>query len=133
MSTQDQFDAITLFTEDLAASRSFYEDVLGLRCIFEDETSAAFQLGSSIVNLLTLPAATELISPGAVAGRESGARFQLTIGVEDVDARCAMLEQHKVTLVNGPMDRPWGMRTACFADPSGHLWEFAQELLGDEG
>ena len=62
MSTQDQFDAITLFTEDLAASRSFYEDVLGLRCIFEDETSAAFQLGSSIVNLLTLPAATQLTS-----------------------------------------------------------------------
>jgi uncharacterized glyoxalase superfamily protein PhnB len=26
------------------------------------------------------------------------------------------------------MDREWGMRTAAFADPDGHIWEFAQEL-----
>jgi uncharacterized glyoxalase superfamily protein PhnB len=26
------------------------------------------------------------------------------------------------------MDRPWGIRTACFADPSGHIWEIAADL-----
>lgn len=30
-----------------------------------------------------------------------------------------------IDLVNGPIDRPWGIRTALFADPDGHLWEFA--------
>ena len=38
-----------------------------------------------------------------------------------------------VALLNGPVDRPWGLRTACFADPGGHLWELAQELGGDRG
>ena len=32
-----------------------------------------------------------------------------------------------VELLNGPMDRPWGIRTAAFADPAGHIWEIAQE------
>ena len=26
------------------------------------------------------------------------------------------------------MNRAWGMRTAAFADPDGHVWEVAQEL-----
>jgi uncharacterized glyoxalase superfamily protein PhnB len=30
--------------------------------------------------------------------------------------------------VNGPVDRPWGRRTAAFADPAGHAWEVAQLL-----
>jgi uncharacterized glyoxalase superfamily protein PhnB len=24
------------------------------------------------------------------------------------------------------MDRPWGIRTASFRDPGGHIWEIAQ-------
>ena len=30
-----------------------------------------------------------------------------------------------VELLNGPMDRPWGIRTASFKDPAGHIWEIA--------
>jgi uncharacterized glyoxalase superfamily protein PhnB len=35
-----------------------------------------------------------------------------------------------VSLLNGPIDRDWGMRTAAFADPDGHVWEVAQALGG---
>jgi uncharacterized glyoxalase superfamily protein PhnB len=38
------------------------------------------------------------------------------------------LEQHGVKMINGPVDQPWGRRTAAFADPAGHLWEIAQVL-----
>jgi uncharacterized glyoxalase superfamily protein PhnB len=48
--------------------------------------------------------------------------------VDDTDAVCAELARHGVELVNGPIDREWGVRTACFADPAGHLWEVAQAL-----
>jgi uncharacterized glyoxalase superfamily protein PhnB len=30
-----------------------------------------------------------------------------------------------VKLLNGPIDRPWGPRTASFMDPAGHIWEIA--------
>ncbi|MDQ3782600.1 MAG: VOC family protein, partial [Actinomycetota bacterium] len=29
-------------------------------------------------------------------------------------------------LLNGPVDRPWGVRTASFRDPAGHIWEIAR-------
>ena len=119
-------DAITLFVEDLPRSRSFYEDVFGLPVVFEDDASVVFKFGGTLVNLLKTEAAQELIEPAAVASRDDGSRFQLTIEVDDVDATCAELAERGVELLNGPMDRPWGVRTASFRDPGGHIWEIAK-------
>ena len=84
-----------------------------------------FRFGSMLVNLLVAGAAPELIEPAAVAAPEAGARFQLTIDVADVDATCAELARRGVALLNGPLNRPWGVRTAAFVDPGGHIWEVA--------
>lgn len=120
--------AITLFVEDPRRSRAFYEQVFDLPPIYEDDDSAAFRFETTIVNLLRLPAAQELIEPAAVADRDSGSRFQLTIWIDDADAVCSELAARGVQLLNGPLDRAWGMRTASFMDPDGHIWEIAQEL-----
>jgi lactoylglutathione lyase len=120
--------AITLFVENPRRSQSFYQEVFDLSAIYEDEDSAGFKFDNTIVNLLRIPAARELIDPGAVASREAGSRFQLTIWVDDADAVCAELATRGVELLNGPMNREWGMRTASFTDPDGHIWEIAQKL-----
>ena len=117
--------AITLFAEDLAATKQFYLEVFGLPVFYEDPNSAVFKFGDTLINLLDVGEAPELIAPAAVASRDAGSRFQFTLGVDDVDAMCAELERRGVTLINGPIDRPWGIRTACFADPAGHIWEIA--------
>ncbi len=117
--------AITLFVEDLAAAKQFYQDVFGLPVTFEDDDSAVFAFGGTLVNLLRATAAGELIEPAAVAPRGVGSRFQLTVNVADVDATCAELARRGVELLNGPLDRPWGVRTASFVDPGGHIWEIA--------
>jgi catechol 2,3-dioxygenase-like lactoylglutathione lyase family enzyme len=117
---------ITLFVDDLARSKTFYQDVFGLPIVYEDENSAVFNFDQFSINLLTSSAAHELIEPATVAGPESGARFQFTITVDDVDAMCAVLGERGVALLNGPIDRPWGIRTASFMDPGGHIWEIAQ-------
>jgi len=121
-------DAITIFTEDLDASRKFYLEVFGLPVMFEDESSAVFKFDNTIINVLRESAAHQLVEPGAVASQQAGARVVLTVGVENVDAVCAELARRGVTLLNGPMNRPWGIRTASFTDPGGHVWEFAQDL-----
>jgi len=118
--------AITLFVEDLDAAKKFYREVFGLPVTFEDADSAVFRFGSTLINLLKTAAAHELITPATVAGQEAGTRFQLTIEVEDVDAMCRELVSRGVELLNGPMDRPWGIRTASFRDPGGHIWEIAK-------
>jgi len=123
-----RIDAITLFVEDLERARLFYEKVFGLPVFYEDDNSAVFRFENTLINLLQISAARDLIEPGVVAGPGVGSRFQLTIPVDDVDAACAELAARGVELLNGPMNRPWGLRTASFADPGGHIWEFAQPL-----
>ena len=117
--------AITLFVEDLGAAKQFYEDVFGLTIHYEDENSAVFKFGTTLVNLLSRDAAPELVAPAAVADPDAGVRFQFTLEVDDVDATAAELVERGAELLNGPMDRPWGIRTASFRDPGGHIWEIA--------
>jgi catechol 2,3-dioxygenase-like lactoylglutathione lyase family enzyme len=120
--------AITLFVDDPKQSKGFYARVFRASTVYEDDDSVAFEFENLLVNLLRAPAANELIEPAAVAPREAGARFQLTIWVEDADAVCDQLSAAGVELLNGPQDREWGMRTAAFADPDGHVWEVAARI-----
>ncbi len=118
--------AITVFVDDLAAAKEFYRGVFGLPVKFEDDDSVVFDFGNTLINLLATTAARELIEPAAVADQGAGSRVQFTIEVDDVDAVCAALATRGVQLLNGPMDRPWGVRTASFRDPGGHIWEIAK-------
>jgi catechol 2,3-dioxygenase-like lactoylglutathione lyase family enzyme len=118
--------AITLFAEDLPATKRFYQDVFGLPVHYEDNNSAVFNFGNTLINLLVATEAPELIAPVAVGGPDAGPRVQFTITVDDVDATCAELAKRGVELLNGPIDRPWGIRTAAFRDPAGNVWEIAK-------
>jgi catechol 2,3-dioxygenase-like lactoylglutathione lyase family enzyme len=118
--------AVTLFAEDLAATRRFYEDVFELPIVYEDANSAVFRFGETMINLLDVREAPELVAPAMVGGADTGARFQFTLEVDDVDAMCERLRARGVELLNGPIDRPWGIRTASFRDPAGHIWEIAK-------
>jgi catechol 2,3-dioxygenase-like lactoylglutathione lyase family enzyme len=117
--------AITLFVEDLAAAKRFYSDVFQLPVFFEDDNSTVFKFGDTLVNLLKVSEAPALVVPATVATPDAGVRFQFTLGVDDVDAMVDELKSRGVELLNGPMDRPWGIRTASFRDPGGHIWEVA--------
>ncbi len=125
--------AITLFVEDPRQSKTFYERVFDAPAVNEDEDSVAFKFENMIVNLLRTSSAHDLIGPALVGGRETGSRFQLTIWVDDADAVCAELARRGVKLLNGPIDRHWGLRTATFMDPDGHVWEIAQAIAAAAG
>ena len=76
---------VTLFVEDLTSSRPFQS---GLRppVHFEDQDSAVFKSGDTLINLLRDTEARELIASAPLAGRTAGARSQLTLQVEHVDS-----------------------------------------------
>jgi lactoylglutathione lyase len=127
----NKIEVISLFVEDVAAVKKFYVDVFGLDVIYEDEVSAVVRMENLIINLLHVGEAPELIEPATLGSADAGARAMLTIRVDDANAVAAELEQHGVKLLNGPIDRPWGRRTAAFADPAGNVWEIAQELSSE--
>ena len=126
-------DFITLFADDLERSTAFYREVFGLSLIYQDENSAVFRFANTGINLLRSGAAGDLIRPGAVARQDAGARLVFTIDVDDVDEVCAELSARGVELLNGPVNRPWGRRTASFTDPGGHIWEIAEDLPRADG
>lgn len=121
-------EVITLFVEDLQRARAFYRDVFGLETVYEDANSTVLRLENLMINLLATASAGTLVEPVAVGGSRSGPRLLFTIRVGDVDAVCAELARHGVEVLNGPIDRSWGRRTAAFADPAGNVWEVAQVL-----
>ena len=123
-----QIEVITLFVEDVEAAKAFYVDVLGTEVIFGDEASAVVKLENLMINLLQVANAPELVEPAKVGGSTGGARALYTIKVDDTDAAYEELTSRGATFLNGPIDRPWGRRTAAFADPAGNVWEIAQEL-----
>ena len=120
--------AITMFIDDTQRSKAFYEQVFGAKAVYEDENAVAFEFENMVVNMLRVPAAHELIAPAPVGDADAPRRFQLTIWVQDTDAVCEQLAARGVELLNGPMDREWGMRTAAFTDPDGHVWEVAAKI-----
>jgi catechol 2,3-dioxygenase-like lactoylglutathione lyase family enzyme len=128
VSKLDSVGAITLFIEDRQRAKSFYEKAFDVEAVYEDENSIAFQFENMVVNLLVTREAHDLIGPAVVAEQEAGARFQLTIWVDETNAVCEELARRGVELLNGPIDRPWGLRTAAFADPDGHIWEVAAKI-----
>jgi catechol 2,3-dioxygenase-like lactoylglutathione lyase family enzyme len=89
--------------------------------------SFGVELDNLFVNLLQRGEAVEELL-GPVPAANGGASFELTIWVEDADAVCADLVGRGVSIATGPLDRPWGMRTAAFLDPDGYVWEVAAKL-----
>jgi catechol 2,3-dioxygenase-like lactoylglutathione lyase family enzyme len=119
---------VSLVQERLDEAKAFYTEVFELQAVFEDENNAVFKIGETVVHLLRIGAAPDLIGPGAVAAPSAGHRAQLTVKVDDVDGLCRQLVQRGVRIQSGPMDRSWGIRTANFEDPGGHLWEVWADL-----
>lgn len=120
--------AITLFVEELDKTKAFYQRMLELPVVYQDDVSAVFKFGSTLINLLLTSQADELINPAKFAGQDAGNRCVYTLEVEDVDAKCAEWQGRGIRLLNGPMNRPWGIRTASVQDPAGHIWELAGKM-----
>jgi catechol 2,3-dioxygenase-like lactoylglutathione lyase family enzyme len=121
-------EVVTLFVDDLGAARKFYDEVFAPEVLFESEDGAVLRFAGMAVNLLRIDQAPELVAPKRIGTLEDGPRLMFTVKVEDCRAAYEELVAKGVAFLNGPIDRPWGRRTAAFADPSGNVWEIAEEL-----
>jgi catechol 2,3-dioxygenase-like lactoylglutathione lyase family enzyme len=124
---EKQIFAINLIVGDLERSKTFYREVFGLHPLNEGEAFALFRFKDMYFMLRHDPA-HQATPPGEVLGLAQKGVGQFAIVVEDVDAVGAELDDHGVTLISGPADRDWGMRTITFADPGGYTWGIAQDL-----
>jgi catechol 2,3-dioxygenase-like lactoylglutathione lyase family enzyme len=126
-----QIGAMTLFVPDLGEARKFYADAFGLEAQPMGEDTAMLRFGDMAVFLHKAAAAARPLPEILEEARKGAGQFAIIVG--DVDAVCAQIASRGVQPLSGPADREWGMRTATFADPAGHVWEIAQELPGGDG
>jgi lactoylglutathione lyase len=120
--------AIILFVADLRRSRVFYHEVLGLDVEFEDDDSVGFKIEGLAFIVLQVDRARVQLQGEPTATPGAGATAFLTTFTGDVDALHAKLVERRVPFFQTPTDQPWGMRTAYFKDPDGHVWELAQPI-----
>lgn len=120
--------AIILFVAELQKSRVFYHEVVGLEVEFEYDQSVGFKLEGSAFIVLQVDRARVQLRGQPVATPGAGATAFLTAFTEDADALHAKLVERGVRFFQEPTDQLWGMRTAYFKDPDGHIWEIAQPI-----
>lgn len=116
------FAELTLETDDLEQMRSFYEGVLGLEVLSDDEPDRLWLQVSDHARLgLWTPGRKEF---GDRGGRHVHFAFSSTPGrIDDLVGR---LRANDVE-VRGPVEHPGGDRSIYFKDPAGNLveaWDF---------
>jgi catechol 2,3-dioxygenase-like lactoylglutathione lyase family enzyme len=99
-----------LYVSDLARSRRFYTDLLGLKVLLEE--SGYVRVG---------------VPDGLHIGMEVGKPWQIgahgiemNLEVDDVDAWTRRLREAGIRIDQGPSDMPWGARHSFFQDPDGY-------------
>jgi len=118
-------DYVILYVRDLERSIGFYREVIGLQFKLQGDGYAEFATEGARFGLYDRARLPELIGREATAGDPGG---EVVFLVEDVDAEAARLRAAGVTILSGPVDRPWGHRTVHLLDPDGFVVELAQEI-----
>jgi catechol 2,3-dioxygenase-like lactoylglutathione lyase family enzyme len=121
-----RFFAVTLFVDDLARERQLYADVFGMPVADESPENVVFRFpGDVFINLNVVDAMPTHVGRDQATPAGTPSRTMLTVEVDDVDAVVARLKEDGVEVLIGPIDRPWGSRTATIADESGNFWELS--------
>jgi lactoylglutathione lyase len=124
---------MVLFAKDLARTRDFYRDVIGLKYKHGEEgVDAYFEIGPDGLLVISHDTADNLLSPADVDHEPAhGARSVIVAPVEDVDAAYEELRAKGVEFIRAPEDRHWGLRCAHFKDPEGNVWEIHTPVKED--
>jgi len=98
-------------TEDLAAARQFYHDVLGLDLLMDHGWLVTY--GSREKMSVQISFASQGGSGTPVP--------DLSIEVDDVDSAFERMKSAGFAITYGPVDEPWGVRRFYVRDPFGKL------------
>ena len=115
--TLSGIQTVVLPVRDVAASCSFYEDLLGLNRVYENQDVVALQAGGP--RILLHPSGPGTDFPNAPV-HDSASLPAIYWNVSDVDGLIAALKDNDVEIAQEPTDEPWGERDACLLDPDGY-------------
>jgi catechol-2,3-dioxygenase len=117
-----------LYVDDLARARRFYQDVLGLEAMIEDERFSGYAVGSTVLLLFAKSASDEpvVMKIGTIPphGGEGRLHIAFAIDRDDLVTWETRLAENEIA-IEGRVRWPKGGESIYFRDPDGHLLEFA--------
>lgn len=119
-----RIERLTIWTRSLPAMKAFYQDALGLPLVEDGEEDGFAEFAVLPLHLLLCDYALLEALTGALPERANAPSFQLAFPLgspEAVDRTYRRLLEHHGRGVAAPKNRPWGQRTALFADPEGNI------------
>jgi catechol 2,3-dioxygenase-like lactoylglutathione lyase family enzyme len=126
-----------LVVRDLAVTRAFYRDVVGMT---EVPRPANFKFaglwmhsGESELHMIQ---ARDTVAPPGLPDQgvavKTGLATHIAFEVDDLAAVRARLDAHSVVIQGGPMPRGDGVMQLYVLDPDGYMLEFFQWVPGSE-
>ncbi|ODA34722.1 VOC family protein [Planctopirus hydrillae] len=118
-----QIDHVTIVVKDLARSRWFYREMLGMNEVSRPAFSFQgqwFQAGSTLIHTIL---EFEGSGPAGQSGGKSSRRHHIAFTVPDVRIAEKFLQQEGVPIVVPCKLRPDGALQTFLHDPDGHLIE----------
>jgi catechol 2,3-dioxygenase-like lactoylglutathione lyase family enzyme len=128
---EPRLSLVTLGVADLARSRKFYVEGLGLPMRPESQDSVVFiGLNGMWLSLFSREALAEDAHVSAEGTGEYGKFGGITLAHNvrsktEVDALLIQAEKAGGKIVKPAQDAVWGGYSGYFSDPDGHLWEVA--------
>jgi uncharacterized protein len=133
---QPRIHVVTLAVDDLQRALSFYRrlglvspGIVGTEFVGDDRrpggAAAMFTLGGGLI--LSLYGREDLAKDAGIpVDAPTSGEFSLGHLVSDRESVDTVLQEAVAagaTALGEPHDRPWGIYSAYFRDPDGHLWE----------
>ena len=122
----NQVGYVILFVADLERSVAFYRDVIGIPFKLQGDGYVEFATEGTRFGLYDRNRLVELTGQDATAPGRPGGEVVFLVG--DVEAEAERLRAAGVSVLKGPVDRPWGHRTLHVEDPDGFVVELAVEI-----
>ena len=114
---------LELFVEDMSATVSFYERVLGFETLREDPGNyASLRSGGVLLGigpLSKLPDEDGYFTRG-ISSLRRGLGVEIVLEVDDLDAAHRRVVASGHPVFEPPRERPWGLRDFRIADPDGY-------------
>jgi catechol 2,3-dioxygenase-like lactoylglutathione lyase family enzyme len=112
-----------VITEEPAASRAFYEGVLGFRVVMEEDGLLMFASPS-------VPTTQLIVAWDSPTALDPAVRdVHLSVEVADVDAAHADAVAQGLEVVRPLQDEPWGIRRFFVREPSGRVVNVSSHIV----
>jgi len=120
------FDHVTYVVSDLAATENFYINVLGLKKTTRpafDFKGDWYEIKNILLHVILANDDSGLPGPGDRNVKRKSRGQHLAFNVDDFAGSLDLLEQHGISIADGPKERPDGASQVYIHDPDGHLIE----------